>query len=66
MRQTFIRLVAALGVLGAVSATASAAPVLNGVDANRGHHSEIVQANYYYHHHHYEHRHWEHDHWRYY
>jgi hypothetical protein len=65
MRTTLLRLVAALGVLGAVSATASAAPTLNGVAVARAEHAPIVQADYYWHHHHYDHRRWEHDHWRY-
>ncbi len=66
MRTTIIRLVTALGVLGAISATASAAPTLNGVDVARGDRAAVVEAAYYWHHHHYEHRRWEHTHWRYY
>ncbi len=66
MRTIILRLVAALGVLGAISATALAAPTLNGVNAVRGEHADVVQAAYYWHHHRYDHRHWEHDHWRYY
>jgi hypothetical protein len=66
MRTIILRLVTALGVLGAVAATASAAPVPNRFDANRGHRAEVIQASYYWHHHHYAHRHWSHDHWHYY
>jgi len=66
MRTLLLRTVAALGVLGAFAATASAAPTLNGVDTARSEHADVVQAAYYWHHHHYEHRHWEHTHWRYY
>ncbi len=65
MRTMLLRLVAVLGVLGAVSATASAAPTLNGVDVARGDRAPIVQAAYYWHHHHYEHRRFDHGHWRY-
>ena len=65
MRTIILRLVAALGVLGAISATASAAPTLNGVDAPRGQRADVVHAAYYWHHHHYDHRRWDHDHWRY-
>jgi hypothetical protein len=66
MRTIIIRIFAALAVMGAVSATASAATAMNGIDAGRGPRADVVQAAYYYHHHHYGHRRWEHSHWRYY
>jgi hypothetical protein len=66
MRTILLRTVAALGVLGAISGTASAATTLHRVDAARGEHADVVQAAYYWHHHHYDHRRWDHGHWRYY
>jgi hypothetical protein len=66
MRNFILRLVLAFGVLGAVTAGASAAPTLNGITAPAGQRADVIQADYYYHHHHYHHRHWDHDHYHYY
>lgn len=66
MRKMMVALAVAMG-MGAVGvAGASAAPMQAGHLSDSGRYSQIVPADYYHDHHHYQHRHWEHDHHRYY
>jgi hypothetical protein len=66
MRTVFIGLIAALGMTGAINATALAAPTLHGIDADHAERAQVIPAGYYWHHHRYEHRRWYHAHWSYY
>ena len=59
-------LLGALGAIGLICTSAGMASAAPGPAHPAMHqHSDVVKADYYWHHRHWHHRHWEHGHWRY-